>query len=91
MPIIVTTLLTYLDHHYPDLEGDEARRNVWLVNVPLEATHHLRNKINNGKLIPEETLAQYEIPIIASVLKLYLLELPGMSTLQHFDQVADWI
>lgn len=63
---------------YPDLDGDEARRAIWLVHVPLEATHHLRNKINNGKAIAEELLAEYEMPVVASVLKLYLLELPGM-------------
>ncbi len=28
VPVIVTAILTYLDHHYPDLEGDEARRGV---------------------------------------------------------------
>lgn len=62
---------------YPDLEGDEARRSIWLVDVPLAATHHLRNSINTGKAIPREILERYEIPIVASALKLYLLELPG--------------
>ncbi len=81
VPLIITTLLTYLDNHYPDLEGDEARRVIWLVDVPLAATHHLRNAINNGKPIPKEVLEGYEIPIVASVLKLYLLELPGESDL----------
>ncbi|KAH8149030.1 uncharacterized protein LAJ45_07006 [Morchella importuna] len=76
VPIIITGILTYLDHHYPDLEGDEARRGIWLVDVPLAATHHLRNAVNNGKAIPKDILANYEIPIVASVLKLYLLELP---------------
>lgn len=63
---------------YPDLEGDEARRGIWLVDVPLPATHHLRQAINTGKAIPREVLERYEIPIVASALKLYLLELPGM-------------
>lgn len=76
VPIIVTTILTFLDNHYPDLEGDEARRSIWLVDVPLAATHHLRNSINTGKAIPREILERYEIPIVASALKLYLLELP---------------
>ena len=77
VPIIITTILTFLDNHYPDLEGDEARRSIWLVDVPLATTHRLRNSINNGAVIPREVLERYEIPIIASVLKLYLLELPG--------------
>lgn len=76
VPITITTILTFLDNHYPDLEGDEARRGIWLVDVPLAATHHLRNAINTGKAIPHEVLERYEIPIVASALKLYLLELP---------------
>ncbi|KAL8874100.1 MAG: hypothetical protein Q9174_000536 [Haloplaca sp. 1 TL-2023] len=76
VPTIITTILTFLDNHYPDLEGDEARRGIWLVDVPLAATHHLRNSINTGKAIPREILERYEIPIVASALKLYLLELP---------------
>lgn len=79
VPIIVTTILTFLDKHYPELEGDEARRSVWLVDVPLAATHHLRNVINDGKPVSPDTLERYEIPIVASALKLYLLELPGPS------------
>lgn len=79
VPVIVTSILTYLDHHYPDLEGDEARRGIWLVDVPLAATHHLRNAINNGKAPSTEVLEKYDVPIVASVLKLYLLELPGES------------
>lgn len=77
VPIVVTSILTFLDNHYPDLEGDEARRNIWLVDVPLAATHHLRNQINNGAPVQRETFEKYEVPIVASVLKLYLLELPG--------------
>ena len=79
VPVIVTTLLTYLDHHYPDLEGDEARRGVWLHEVPLAQTHKLRAKVNNGKAPALETFAEFDIPTVASLLKLYLLELPGMS------------
>lgn len=77
VPVIVTTVLTYLDNHYPDLDGDETRRSIWTVDVPLEATHHLRFEINKGGSITPELLDRYEIPIVASVLKLYLLELPG--------------
>ncbi|KAH2760287.1 hypothetical protein KXV52_004882 [Aspergillus fumigatus] len=76
VPILVTTLLTYLDNCYPELEGDEARRAIWLYDVPLAATHHLRNALNNSKADYNEILQKYDIPIVASVLKLYLLELP---------------
>jgi hypothetical protein len=63
---------------YPELEGDEARRAIWLYEVPLAATHHLRNIINDGSVDYREVFVRYEIPIVASVLKLYLLELPGL-------------
>jgi hypothetical protein len=78
VPAIITTILTFLDNRYPDLEGDEARRSVWLVEVPLTQTHRVRDALNTGQSFSLETLEPYEIPIIASVLKLYLLELPGM-------------
>jgi hypothetical protein len=80
VPIIVTSILTFLDNHYPDLEGDEARRGIWLVDVPLVQTHNLRAAINTGRTFPHEVLEKYDIPIVASVLKLYLLELPGKSS-----------
>lgn len=86
VPNVVTSILTFLDTHYPDMEGDEARRGVWLVEVPLPVTHRLREEINNGKAVNPEVLERYEIPIVASVLKLYLLELPGM--FQSFDCIT---
>lgn len=76
VPVLVTTLLTYLDNRYPELEGDEARRAIWLYDVPLAATHQLRNILNDSKIDYQEVLDKYEVPIVASVLKLYLLELP---------------
>ncbi|EER41927.1 RhoGAP and Fes/CIP4 domain-containing protein [Histoplasma capsulatum H143] len=76
VPILITTILTYLDNHYPDLEGDEARRAIWLHEVPLVVSHHLRNALNNGKPFSHEVLEKYDIPVVANVLKLYLLELP---------------
>lgn len=66
---------------YPELEGDEARRGIWLHNPPLQITHQLRNALNNSKVDYRDILPKFEIPIVASVLKLYLLELPGTSIL----------
>jgi hypothetical protein len=79
VPVLITTILTFLDNHYPDLEGDEARRGIWLVDVPLAQTHSLRSLINTGKRFQDDVLEKYDIPIVASALKLYLLELPGTS------------
>ncbi|KAK7402938.1 Rho-GTPase-activating protein 8 [Neonectria punicea] len=87
VPVIVTTILTYLDHHYPDLEGDEARRNVWLVDVPLTQTHRLRAKVNDGKLISPEVFEEFDIPTVASLLKLYLLELPDSLVSSHVYEI----
>jgi len=81
VPIIVTSILTYLDHHYPDLEGDEARRGVWLVEVPLAQTHKLRARVNKAKSFSPEILSEVDIPTVASLLKLYLVELPGKKML----------
>jgi hypothetical protein len=77
VPMIVTTILTYLDHHYPDLEGDEARRGVWLLEVPLSQSHRLRSKVNDGKPVSPDVFDEFDIPTVASLLKIYLLELPG--------------
>lgn len=64
---------------YPELEGDETRRMIWLTEVDLSTTHKLRQALNNSKADYAEVLPQFEIPVIASVLRLYLLELPGSS------------
>ena len=91
VPLIVTTILTFLDSHYPDLEGDEARRTIWIVDVPLAATHHLRSQINTGKPINPDLLEKYEIPIVAAVLKLYLLELPDSLVSSHVYEIVKTI
>ncbi|KAH8650903.1 hypothetical protein BGZ60DRAFT_388670 [Tricladium varicosporioides] len=91
VPAIITTILTFLDNRYPDLEGDEARRSVWLVEVPLTQTHRVRELLNTGKPFSVETLDPYEIPIIASVLKLYLLELPDSLVSSHVYEIMKTI
>ncbi|KAJ8126301.1 hypothetical protein O1611_g7338 [Lasiodiplodia mahajangana] len=87
VPIMITTILTYLDHHYPDLEGDEARRGIWLADVQLPQVHKLRAKINNGKPFTSEVLAEFDIPTVAHLLKLYLLELPDSLVSSHVYEI----
>ncbi|KAG8413235.1 Rho-GTPase-activating protein 8 [Metarhizium acridum] len=87
VPVIVTTILTYLDHHYPDLEGDEARRGVWLVDVPLAQIHKLRAKVNNGKAISPDIFDEFDVPTVAGLLKLYLLELPDSLVSAHVYEI----
>lgn len=50
---------------------------IWLTEVDLGTTHKLRQILNNSKADYAEVLPQFGIPVIASVLRLYLLELPG--------------
>ncbi|KAI1663010.1 hypothetical protein F4813DRAFT_342641 [Daldinia decipiens] len=87
VPIIITTLLTYLDNHYPDLEGDEARRGVWLAEVQLPQVHKLRTKVNNGKPLTADDLAEFDVPTVAYLLKLYLLELPDSLVSSHVYEI----
>ncbi|GAP89176.1 putative rho-gtpase-activating protein 8 protein [Rosellinia necatrix] len=87
VPVIVTTILTYLDHHYPDLEGDEARRGIWLADVQLPQVHKLRAKVNDGKPFTSEVLAEFDIPTVAHLLKLYLLELPDSLVSSHVYEI----
>lgn len=42
----------------------------------MEATHRLRDALNDSKVDYQEVLEQADIPVVVSVLKLYLLELP---------------
>ncbi|KAG5946886.1 hypothetical protein E4U59_002674 [Claviceps monticola] len=87
VPVIVTTILTYLDHHYPDLEGDEARRGVWLVDVPLAQIHKLRAKVNDGKPLSPEVFEEFDVPTVAGLLKLYFLELPDSLVSAHVYEI----
>ncbi|PKS10758.1 hypothetical protein jhhlp_002515 [Lomentospora prolificans] len=88
VPIIVTTILTYLDNHYPDLEDDVTMRNVWLADVPLTQTHKLRARVNDGKPVSPEVFADFDVPTVASLLKLYLLELPDSLISSHVYEIV---
>jgi len=66
---------------YAEMEDNDKRKAIWLTNVSLPKTHELRAKLNNGQPPDPEILKSYEPAVIASVLKLYLLELPGSSLL----------
>ena len=88
VPLIVTQILTFLDSHYPDIEGDDARRSIWVVDVSLGTTHNLRNQINTGKPVDMDLLEKYEIPVVAAVLKLYLLELPDSLVSSHVYEIV---
>ncbi|CAA90505.2 RhoGAP Rga8 [Schizosaccharomyces pombe] len=76
VPIIVSTILSYLDLLYPTLASDEVRQNIWLVNSPLSSVHQLREALNHSSSVTKEVLSQYTPSVVIGVLKLYFLELP---------------
>ncbi|CCH41808.1 putative Rho-GTPase-activating protein 9 [Wickerhamomyces ciferrii] len=78
VPLIISSILSYMDNIYPDLPNDDVRTKTWLVPVRLQSTHALRNEIEQigSNNLTREFFAKYQPEVIVSVLKLYLLELP---------------
>lgn len=82
VPLIVSTILSYMDHLYPELPNDNVRTTIWTVPVKLHSTHQLRKLLNTRPFSDEteiiDILKEYnsEPSTVASVLKIYLLELP---------------
>jgi hypothetical protein len=66
------------------------KRKTWIYEVPLPAVHHLREALNALPLdqpAPADLLAQYDAPIIASTIKLWLLELnPPLALWEGWDE-----
>lgn len=82
VPLIITVILSYMDMIYPDLENDKIRVSVWTNPVKLSLTHQLRAQLNKTQFKSDNDImtifkkGKYEPSTIASVLKIYLLELP---------------
>ena len=77
IPDVLQALLGSLDDMYQDLPEEERRRS-WIYEVPLHETHTLRNSINASRASLEENkdmIKRFNVPVIAGVVKLYLLEL----------------
>ena len=54
------------------------RRKAWIYEVPLTAVHHLRESLNAvppEQPIPADIMTNYDPPVLASAVKLWLLEL----------------
>ncbi|QRV88863.1 Rho-GTPase-activating protein [Ceratobasidium sp. AG-Ba] len=78
IPSVITSLLAALDQKYKELPSDEERRRTWIYEVPLVASHRLREAINelpSEQPIPAEFFAQYDAPVVAATTKLWFLEL----------------
>jgi hypothetical protein len=59
--------------------------------VPLRAVHHVRetlNAVGPDQAIPEDVLAKYDAPVLASAIKLWLLELdPPLALWEGWDDI----
>ena len=67
------------------------RRKAWIYEVPLVAVHHLRETLNAVppmQDIPDDVLAKYDAPVIASAVKLWVLELdPPLGMYEGWDDL----
>jgi hypothetical protein len=67
------------------------KRKAWIYEVPLASVHHLRESLNGvgpDQPIPKELLAKYDAPVIASAVKLWVLELdPPLTLWEGWDEI----
>ncbi|KAI0091704.1 hypothetical protein BDY19DRAFT_885240 [Irpex rosettiformis] len=84
-----TALLNALTDAYSKLPDNSEKRKTWIYEVPLVAVHHLRETLNAVPAmqdIPDDTLSKYDAPVLASAVKLWLLELdPPLGTYEGWD------
>lgn len=82
VPSIASVILSYMDQIYPELPSDEVRISIWTEPVKLNLSHELRNLLNRRQFKDDAELLEVikesnsEPSTVASVLKIYLLELP---------------
>jgi hypothetical protein len=59
--------------------------------VPLSSAHHLREALNGvdpDQPIPKELLSKYDAPVIASAIRLWVLELdPPLTLWEGYDEI----
>ncbi|KAF5361761.1 hypothetical protein D9756_002513 [Leucocoprinus leucothites] len=89
IPLVVNALLNGLNEAYAKM-GDDDKRKTWIYEVPLPAVHHLREALNvipPDQPIPAELLTKYDAPVLASTLKLWVLELdPPLALYEGWDE-----
>lgn len=82
VPLIISAVLTYMDSVYPDMINDKIRTLTWISPVKLNSTHQLRSLLNKRQFSDEKEILELlkvndvEASTVASIVKLYLLELP---------------
>ncbi|KAH9066772.1 hypothetical protein EDB87DRAFT_1678620 [Lactarius vividus] len=91
VPPVLTALLDGLQQAYPKLPNDDERRKAWIYEVPLTAVHHLRESLNAvppEQPIPADIMTNYDTPVLASAVKLWLLELdPPISLWEGWEDL----
>ncbi|CAE6519375.1 unnamed protein product [Rhizoctonia solani] len=91
IPNVITALLGALEAKYPTLPSDEERRRTWIYEVPLAASHRLREAINDipsNQDIPSELFGQFDAPVLAATTKLWFLELnPPLALWETWDEL----
>ncbi|CAE6441078.1 unnamed protein product [Rhizoctonia solani] len=91
IPNVITALLGALEAKYPTLPSDEERRRTWIYEVPLTASHRLREAINDipsNQDIPSELFGKFDAPVLAATTKLWFLELnPPLGLWETWDEL----
>ncbi|CAE6425835.1 unnamed protein product [Rhizoctonia solani] len=91
IPSVITALLGALEAKYPSLPSDEERRRTWIYEVPLVASHRLREAINDvpsNQDIPSELFEKFDSPVLAATTKLWFLELnPPLGLWETWDEL----
>ncbi|KAI0322821.1 hypothetical protein OF83DRAFT_1048625 [Amylostereum chailletii] len=91
IPPVLSALLEGLQQAYPKLRNDDEKRKSWIYEVPLPAVHHLRESLNAvepEQLIPQEMLTRYDAPVLASTVKLWMLELdPPLALWEGWEDI----
>ena len=90
VPPVFSALLDAVQAAYGKLDSDAEKRKTWIYEVPLPAVHHLREVLN--AVPPDQTFqpdmfGPFDAPVIASTLKLWLLELsPPVGLYETWDE-----
>ncbi|KAK4516489.1 G4 quadruplex nucleic acid binding protein [Mucor velutinosus] len=75
VPRLITVGLSVIESGFSKLY-DEEKNVVWTASLPLDRVHAARAEINTSKPITCESLQKFDLLLLASLLRLYLLELP---------------
>ncbi|CAO3640373.1 unnamed protein product [Cunninghamella blakesleeana] len=76
VPLLLENGLLVIETALPQLLEKE-RNKIWIAPLPLDLIHKVRNDLNSMMTpITQDVLKKYDIILLASIIRLYLLELP---------------